>query len=467
MAVLLGPSGFGLFGLFGSVADLAQTIAGMGINGSGVRQIAEAVGSGDEKKIARTVAVLRKTSVALGVLGAVVLAAFSRQISALTFGSSEYSGGIALLALAVFFGSVTNGQNALLQGMRRIGDFAKMGAWCGLAGAVTSIVLVYFFRENGIVPALVGVAAVTTIVAHSYSRKVKIQTPSLTFSDVRHEASELLHLGFAFMSSALMTMGVAYAARVLLLRYEGVEATGLYQAAWTLGCLYVGFVLQAMGADFYPRLTASASNNIVCNRLVNEQTRIGLLIAGPGLLATLTFAPIVIAVLYSAKFIGAVEILRWICLGTTLQVISWPMGYIILAKGRRNIFFWSEVAWTVVSLSLVWSCVAFFGAMGAGIAFFGSYVFHALFIYVVVGRLTGFQWSPENRALGLLLLSSVAIVFCGAYVLPPVWVISIGILVVLLSVVYSVRTLSTLIALEELPQPVRKLLAAIGAVPSA
>jgi hypothetical protein len=61
----------------------------------------------------------------------------------------------------------------------------------------------------------------------------------------------------------------------------------------------------------------------------------------------------------------------------------------------------------------------------------------------------------------------VAIVFCGAYVLPPVWVISIGILVVLLSVVYSIRTLSTLIALEELPRPVRKLLAAIGAVPSA
>src|SRR5262249_4281552 len=159
--------------------------------------------------------------------------------------------------------------------------------------------------------------------------------------------------GFAFMSSAMLTMGVAYATRVLLLRNEGFEATGLYQAAWTLGGLYVGFVLQAMGADFYPRLTASANDNPVCNRLVNEQTRIGLLIAGPGLLATLTFAPIVISLFYSAKFVGAVGILRWICLGTTLQVISWPMGYIILAKGKRNLFFWSEVAWAIVSLGLM------------------------------------------------------------------------------------------------------------------
>src|SRR6478672_6250576 len=41
MAVLLGPAGMGLMGLYGSIADLARTIAGMGINTSGVRQIAE------------------------------------------------------------------------------------------------------------------------------------------------------------------------------------------------------------------------------------------------------------------------------------------------------------------------------------------------------------------------------------------------------------------------------------------
>src|ERR1700754_2120152 len=50
MAVLLGPQGVGLLGLFNSIADLAQTIAGMGIQDSGVRQIAEAAGSGDAQR---------------------------------------------------------------------------------------------------------------------------------------------------------------------------------------------------------------------------------------------------------------------------------------------------------------------------------------------------------------------------------------------------------------------------------
>jgi PST family polysaccharide transporter len=465
MAVLLGPSGYGLAGLYGAVSDLTQNIAGMGINSSGVRQIAEAVGSCNEERIARTAAVLRRTSIALGVLGAVLLVVFSKQVSSFTFGSSKHAGGISLLAIAVFFGSITGGQSALLQGLRRISDFARMGVLGALAGAIISIVLVYFLRDNGIVPALVGVAVMAAIVSYSYSRKVNIRTPVLTLSEVRQEAAALLKLGLAFMSSGLMTMGAAYFTRIILLRKVGFEATGLYQAAWVLGGLYVGFVLQAMGADFYPRLTANASNNSLCNRLVNEQTRIGLLIAGPGLLATLTFAPIVIALFYSTKFVGAVGILRWVCLGTALQVVSWPMGYIILAKGRRNVFFWSELAWAVVSLGLAWTCITSFGANGAGIAFFGSYVFHGFFIYAIVSRISGFRWSKDNKVTGLLLFSFVAIVFCGSYVLPLFLASCIGTLAVVVSGAYSIRVVTKLMPWDQIPQPVRRLLMGTGTIP--
>jgi len=110
MAVFLGPAGFGLMGLYGSIVDLAQSIAGMGINSSGVRQIAEAAGSGETERIARTVVVLRRTSVVLGILGAVLLIVFSRQVSTLTFGSDQHAVAVALLSLAVFFRLVSAGQ---------------------------------------------------------------------------------------------------------------------------------------------------------------------------------------------------------------------------------------------------------------------------------------------------------------------------------------------------------------------
>ena len=80
-----------------------------------------------------------------------------------------------------------------------------------------------------------------------------------------------------------MTLGTAYLMRIIMLRkFEPLTAAGCYQAAWGLGGYYVGFILQAMGADFYPRLTAVASDHVECNRLVNEQAEVGLLLAGPG-----------------------------------------------------------------------------------------------------------------------------------------------------------------------------------------
>ena len=439
MAVLLGPAGFGLMGVYGSVADLAKSVATMGVNSSGVRQIAEAVGSGEMERIARTATVLRRISVLLGLFGASLLVMFSGQVSTLTFGDDQHAGSVAVLSLAVAFGCVAAGQGALIQGMRRIADLAKMGVLGALFGTLISIPLVYFFGEQGVVPSLVGVAAMGILTSWWYSRKIRVQRPAMTVSQLGREAAGLLKLGFAFMASALMITGAAYVVRLILLREVGVEAAGFYQSAWTLGGLYVGFILQAMGADFYPRLTGVATDNAACNRLVNEQAQVSLLLAGPGVIATLAFAPLVISLFYSAKFVAAVEILRWICLGMALRVITWPMGFIILAKGAQNLYFCTELAWTVVNVGLTWVCVRSFGTDGAGIAFFGSYVFHGLLIYPIVRGLSGFRWSAANWRTGLLLVSLIAVVFGGNYVLPTLFSYGVGSLAVIFSCAYSLQ----------------------------
>jgi PST family polysaccharide transporter len=128
-------------------------------------------------------------------------------------------------------------------------------------------------------------------------------------------------------------------------------------------------------------------------------------VGGPGVIATLVLAPLVIALFYSAKFQEAVEVLRWLCLGMALRVVSWPMGYIIIAKGARNLFVWAEMGWTAVYVGLAWVCVNAFGLNGAGIAFFGSYIFHVLMIYLIVRQLSRFQWLVENIKIGILFIS--------------------------------------------------------------
>src|SRR6202020_2043320 len=96
-------------------------------------------------------------------VGAAFLLLFSKHVSNLTFDSPQNARAVSVLSLAVFFSLVSAGQAALIQGMRRIADLAKMGVLGALFGTAFSITLVYFFRDHGVVPALIAVAATTLV----------------------------------------------------------------------------------------------------------------------------------------------------------------------------------------------------------------------------------------------------------------------------------------------------------------
>lgn len=458
MAMLLGPAGYGVMGALTMIADLTKVVAQVGINSSGVRQIAESVASEDASRVAKTVVVLRRVSLVCAVMGALALALFSAPVARFTFGSEGHAGSVAVLSIAVFLSVVASGQGALLQGMRRIGDIAKLAVWGSLLGTVVGIPMVYFWGTTGIAPTLVAVAGCSALASWWYSRQIKTAEPALSTRMVVGEAASLLKLGMAFMASGLLTLGAAYAVRIIVLRKSGIEAAGIYYAAWTLGGLYIGFVLQALGADFYPRLVGAIKNDAECNRLVNEQAEVSLLMAAPGVLFTLTLAPLAISLFYSAEFGGAVDVLRWICLGMALRVLTWPIGYIIVAKNRQVMFFAIELVWSVVNVALTWICVDAFGVVGAGIAFFASYVFHCVVVYPIVRHLTGFRWSGTNVKTALLCFGAMFAVCLGFHVLPSQAGLMFGLVVTALNGFLSARVLVRLASPDRLPAAVGRLL---------
>ena len=465
-AVLLGPSGFGLMGLYLSIVNLAESVAGMGINTAGVRQLAASAATGQGERVARTAQVLRWSSLVLGLAGALLLGVLATPVSQLTFGDADRSGPVALLSLAVLFRTIAAGRGALLQGLRRIADLAMNSVWAGILGTALSIALVLLFRDRGIVPSIVGLEATGMLVAFWYSRRVALEpVGDSARGSAAHEAAELLRIGFAFMASGMLAMGSAYAVRMLVSRNIGLDAAGLYQSAWMVGGLYVGFILQSMGADFYPRLTAAIGNPAEANRLINEQARVSMLLAGPGVLGTLTFAPLIVPLFYSAAFGEGVELLRWLCIGVTLRVITWPIGYLVVAHARQAIFLAVEVAYALVFVALAWAGVRWVGLNGSGIAFFLSYVFHGLMLYPVVRWLSGFAWSAENRRLCAVFLTTIGTVFASDYVLPRWLSTTVGAGAVIAMSLYSVRTLVRLVSPDRLPTPVRRVAAWLGLLP--
>ena len=444
VAVFLGPAGMGLMILFSSITTFVGTLAGMGIATSGARHIAEATGAGEGHRIARTVTAVRWLVVRLGLAGAVLLAVFSVPASRVTFGTADHATQIALLSVVIAAGAIVDGQTALLQGLRRIGDMAKVAILAAAASTILTVPVLYFWRQDAVVALLLLASGTGLFASWWYARRVSIPPVPMTWRDAWAEVKPLLRLGLAAMSAAVMGAAIAYVVRVAIVRSLGFEAAGIFQAATALSSVYCGFILTSMGADFLPRISSVASDDAHCNRLVNEQAEVGLLLAFPGICATLAFAPVIVPLLYSAQFDPATEIVRWQVLGIFLRVASWPLGYLLLAKGKARLYFWTEVSYNVVYIGLIWICVGAWGLPGAGIAFFGLYIYYTVLMCIVTRRLSGFAWSPANKRLSIVAVPMVVFVFLCPMLFPAPWHVFTATAATALACLYSRRMLLSL-----------------------
>lgn len=425
IAVLLGPAGVGLIGLYSSAVGLVGTVTSLGIASSGVREVALAHGQDDPQAVARTVKVLRRACWATGLLGWALSAAAAVPLSRWAFGDTTHAAAIAVLGVTLLLGSISGGQAALLQGVRRIGDLARIQVVAMLLNTVVAIGLYTWLREEGIVPVLLATAVVSLACSWWFARRVALYSVELPWRQAWCETRRLAKLGFAFMWSGLLLAGLGMFTIGLITRSHGLEAAGYYQAAWSLSGMFAAFVLSAMGTDFYPRLTAVIEDRMASGRAVNEQTEVGILLALPGLLATLAFGPWILELFYSKNFLPAAELMPWFILGVFGRVVSWPLGFIQLAKGASRVFVLTETTTMALWLVLVLVLVPPFGVVGTAYAFALVYVFYTLVMLGFSRNLIGFHWSHTVKQ--LLVLSSVMVALSfGLTFMAHGWIADVG-----------------------------------------
>jgi len=397
LALFLGPVGIGLAGMYQAATAMIGTLTGLGIGPAGVRQIAEAAASGDERRMARTVALLRRAAWISGLLGMALVLILAKPLTVATFGNDHYTEGVALVSLTLLFGGISAGQTALLQGLRKLKELAACNLLGSLFGTVASIALVYYLRDRGVAPFLVAVAGFSILTSWWYARKVDFPNTRLPWRETFQEARPLLGMGASFLALGLLASGVGYAVRILVIHELGMHAIGLYTAASNISLLYVGIIINAMGADFYPRLTSVANDHAAVNRLVNQQAEMGVLMALPGLLVTLLLAPWVMRIFYSGEFVAAAGLIRWQILGMGLRVACWPLSYILLAKGLGKTMVILETVSSVIQIAITALFLHLWGLDGCGSGLLLFMAFATLCMTVVGYKITGFTWSHDSR----------------------------------------------------------------------
>jgi len=394
LAVLVGPAGVGLMGLLSRVMTTAATLAGMGLGHSGVRQIAAADGP---EALARVRRALWLGSLALGVLGMTLLWLLREPLARWVFDDTTHAADVGWLGIGVFFSLVSASQTALLQGLRRIGDLARVSILGAFIGSTIGVVLVWQLGLSGIVWMLLVVPTASALFAALLvARLPRPAASALRLAELWPEWRPLFSLGLAVMAATLVTGLTQLLVRSQVTDALGLDATGHFEAAWSLSMNYIGFVLAAMAADYYPRLTAAIGDPTVANRLVNEQAEVALLLAAPVLVGIVTFAPFVTHLLYSSAFEPTIHVLRLQVIGDVFKVASWPMGFILLARGNNRLYFLTELAWNAIYFAGVSVLLPVIGLEATGIAFIAAYVAYLVVVYLAVVKLNGFRPRPRT-----------------------------------------------------------------------
>jgi PST family polysaccharide transporter len=442
IAVLLGPAGVGLVSLYMSTIGLVGTVSGLGIASSGVREVALAFSQQDPIAAARTVRILRRACWATGLLGWTLAAALAPLLSSWITGTTEHAVAIAVLGVTLVLGAVNGGQTALLQGVRRIGDIARASVAAMLLNTGVAIGLYAWLGQRGIVPVLVTTAAVSLGVSWWFARRVHVEPVALSWPDTFAGTRRFAGLGLAFMWSGLLTAGLDMSTRILITREFGIDVAGLYQAAWAISGLFASFILSAMGTDFYPRLTSVIHDHELATNAVNEQTEIGMLLALPGLLGTLAFAPWIMEIFYTKQFVAGAALLPWFVLGIFGRVMSWPLGFIQLAKGASRWFVATETVFVGFQLAMLLWTLPRFGLVGVAYTFAITYFVHTFAMLWVAKALIGFRWSAGVKKL-LVMSGTFVLIGLGVRLAIPGWTgMLIGGVVTLSGAILSLRGLA-------------------------
>ena len=402
LALLVGPSGVGLLGIYQNFVGTTQTLAGLGVNNSGVRQLAAAADEAVDPRLVRLV--LLGYNLVAGFVAAACIAGARDLVATWAFGDTTHAAAVGWLGVGAFLTLVAGSQAAVLQGRRKIRELAIMRMLSALLGAAIGVTAVAMFGVHGIVPFVIAAPATKAVVAYTFNRRDEALRGSPGLAGWQHQLWAMLRLGVPFMGAALMTAATQLYSRVLVVDQLGLDAGGHFQAAWQVSTTYIGVVLAAMAADYYPRLTQSINEPETAGRLVNEQTEVALLLGGPVLVGMMGFAPLVVVALYSTEFLASVEVLRWQVFGDLMKLMSWPLGFVLIAQGRGTLYLFTQGSWNGVYLLALWFGLDAVGLEAAGYGFALAYACVFVLNLAIVRRILGYRMQWGNAAGAALLM---------------------------------------------------------------
>ena len=388
IALLIGPIGMGISNLLLTTMELINGLTNLGLERSAVKDISLANTNSNSKSVAITISILKKLVWLTITVGVILMVLLAPWLSEITFGNKDYTISFRWISIALLFKQLSSSQLAILQGLRKLKSLAKANLLGNFIGLLITLPLYYYYKIDAIVPAIIIATFMSFVFTYYYSHKLDIESVTISRKEAVSEGKGMINLGIMLSLSSLITLLVAYIIRIYIgsaneTEELGLIDVGLYSAGFVILNSYVGIIFNAMGTDYFPRLSEIANDITKLRKTVLEQATVAILLITPIIVIFLACAPFIIVILYSHEFSPIVAMVTWGILGMIFKAVSWSMGYMIIAKGDSKVFIKTAIGFNTILLSINIIGYHFGGLEGVGVSFFIYYIIHFIAIRII------------------------------------------------------------------------------------
>ena len=420
VALLLGPNGMGIIGLYNTAIGTIKTGAGLGVSQSAVRDISEANAGKDYHRFSRIISLTNRVIIFTSLLGVVLTIVLSPVLSQWQFGNHNHTIAFVWLSVVVGLNILSEGQLAILKGMRQLRSLAKASMIGSLVGLLSAIPFYYFFGEGGIVPSLLVTAFAALFFSNFYVRRIKYDRIKIKLKELFKEASPMVKMGVALMMVGFIGSMFDLIVASYISRSGSLSDVGLYNAGSTIITGYFGVVITAMSTDYYPRISAVHADNSMLKMEMDKQSESGLVMIFPLVVLFVFLSRFFIRILYSEEFEVSNQYTDYAMIGTILTVVSNCMGMILLAKQAANIFVISVLCQRTLLVGVYLLLYNYFGLLGLGWAYICTGVVHLTFMSFILLHFYKIKLGTHIYKL-LLLIISVTIITILVRKIEMVW----------------------------------------------
>ena len=394
-SVLLGVSGLSVIAIFNRTIQMFSDCTGLSLSFSAIRTMADTYENADTDDVLRCVKVVRSVAFLTGVVGMLLMLCVTPFISEWIFGENHayYLPRFLMLAPVVFFMAISNGELAILRGVKQLNKVAVYTFATALISLLVAVPLYYIMGVGGIFPTILLTAFLQMCVLLYFSCPSYRYSVSPFSLALLREGWDMIKLGAGYIYASILASCAMWLICAMLSDIGDGETAGLFTAGLAMVTMLPGILFAALDSEYYPRLSGMAKRVSVRNGMVNEQVEVQLLIQSPVLIAFMVAMPLLIPLLYDSDFMPAVVMAQVAMLGMFMRTMTYPISFLPLASSDSLLFLGLESVYNVMLVLFVLAGYSSYSMLGIGMGVALTHIVDFVIVYTVARFKYGFSLS--------------------------------------------------------------------------